>query len=196
MSYQQRSLALRSEANDPLELRVKDIFVHSSKYLLVFLNIFADCLESFAKYNLPPTAATSSSRSSNTFIKPGTAAGTSAAKVHPCIGNESGAGLFWPNLLSTVKKLGAPTFRSARAWYEVCCFIGHSKLCAGSRRGHKSVPVLHPIQRMEKEGQCLQLSTRFLETLRYQASLNARTVSLFSNPPGRNGGAEARALGS
>ena len=49
---------------------------------------------------------------------------------------------------------------------------------------------------MEERCNRLQLPFPVVWRLRYQVSLNARTVSLFSNPPGKNGGAEARAFGS
>ena len=49
---------------------------------------------------------------------------------------------------------------------------------------------------MEERCNRLQLPFPVVWRLRYQVSLNARTVSLFSNPPGKNVGAEARAFGS
>ena len=63
-------------------------------------------------------------------------------------------------------------------------------------RAIDAVPVLHPIERMEERRNRLQFTFPVVWSLRYQVSLNARTVSLFSNPPGKNVGAEARAFGS
>ena len=77
------------------------------------------------------------------------------------------------------------------------CFVRHRKLILQEAgRPIDAIPILHPIERMEKWANRLQLSYPVFGCLAIPGSLNARTVNLFSIPPGKNSGAEARAFGS
>ena len=67
------------------------IFNHSFNLGYAALNISEFCLESFAKYILPPSEIICLSRVSKVSKRFGTFAGMSIDKVHPSIGKDNGA---------------------------------------------------------------------------------------------------------